>query len=122
MVNVWQVPTGSSLLQQLHDSVGIQRDYAQGRQGEAVGRIRANFLDAICSAVLAEGKYIGLDFVFGDVEVDKFYPLDGQQRLTTLFLLHWYLACRAAVPNRSKMVVYHVGSHTIVTHFLAKIE
>lgn len=80
----------------------IQRDYAQGRQGEAVGRIRANFLDAICSAVLAEGKSIGLDFVFGDVEVDKFFPLDGQQRLTTLFLLHWYLACRAGVSTQGQ--------------------
>jgi hypothetical protein len=44
-----------------------------------------------------------LDFVFGDMaETEgeyqgKFYPLDGQQRLTTLFLLHCYLAWRTGV-------------------------
>ncbi len=34
-------------------------------------------------------------FVYGSVEgigETRFLPLDGQQRLTTLFLLHWYLA------------------------------
>jgi len=80
----------------------IQRDYAQGRQGEVVERIRAGFLDALCDAVKPDGKAIGLDFVYGDVEKDgpkkgSFYPLDGQQRLTTLFLLHWYFAWRAHV-------------------------
>lgn len=37
-----------------------------------------------------------LDFVYGSSkridDVTYFIPLDGQQRLTTLFLLHWYLA------------------------------
>src|SRR5665213_513676 len=76
----------------------IQRDYAQGRQGELVARIRASFLDALCSAIVPSGQTIDLDFIYGDVEKGAFYPLDGQQRLTTLFLLHWYLACRAGVP------------------------
>ena len=73
----------------------VQRDYAQGRLGETVKRIRAQFLSALYHAVIPNGKPIGLDFVYGDVEGDKFYPLDGQQRLTTLFLLHWYLSWRA---------------------------
>ena len=30
----------------------------------------------------------------------RFEPLDGQQRLTTLFLLHWYLAFRTRPPRR----------------------
>jgi uncharacterized protein with ParB-like and HNH nuclease domain len=34
-----------------------------------------------------------LDFVYGSTEqeeeIEKFIPLDGQQRLTTLFLLQW---------------------------------
>src|SRR5262249_45291123 len=37
---------------------------------------------------------LGLDFVYGDVSDGTLRPLDGQQRLTTLFLLHWYLASR----------------------------
>lgn len=68
----------------------IQRDYAQGRKG--VERIRSQFIDAVCTALLPYTKPIELDFVYGDVENGKFMPLDGQQRLTLLFLLHCYLA------------------------------
>jgi len=45
-------------------------------------------------AVASDAK-VGLDFVYGDVEGGTLRPLDGQQRLTTLFLLHWYLGYRA---------------------------
>ncbi|MFY0572889.1 DUF262 domain-containing protein [Archangium lansingense] len=72
----------------------IQRDYAQGRDSDAVARIRANFLDVLHDA-LTTGSPISLDFVYGDVVSGTLRPLDGQQRLTTLFLLHWYLAWRA---------------------------
>ena len=72
----------------------IQRDYAQGRQGEATGRIRRTFLGVLHRA-LTTGPPVGLDFVYGDVGDGVLRPLDGQQRLTTLFLLHWFLAWRA---------------------------
>ena len=74
----------------------IQRDYAQGREGDAVGRIRRAFLDVLHGAVVG-GEPISLDFVYGDVTDGVLEPLDGQQRLTTLFLLHVYLAHRAGV-------------------------
>ncbi len=71
----------------------IQRDYAQGRPGPRVEEIRASFLDVLHGAV--SGDPVGLDFVYGDVDEDgTLLPLDGQQRLTTLFLLHWYLCIR----------------------------
>jgi len=72
----------------------IQRDYAQGREDLAVARIRENFLVVLRDA-LTGGPPLSLDFVYGDVEEGTLRPLDGQQRLTTLFLLHWYLAWRA---------------------------
>jgi hypothetical protein len=72
----------------------IQRDYAQGRDDEKARRIRAAFLDVLYGA-LTGGAPVVLDFVFGAVDKGTFTPLDGQQRLTTLFLLHWYLAARA---------------------------
>lgn len=72
----------------------IQRDYAQGRDSVTVARIRASFLDALHGA-LTTATPISLDFVYGDVVEGTLRPLDGQQRLTTLFLLHWYLAWRA---------------------------
>ena len=67
----------------------IQRDYAQGRKNDAVSRVRERFLDTILDAVNHD-SHLTLDFVYGEIEKGKLIPLDGQQRLTTLFLLHWY--------------------------------
>jgi hypothetical protein len=76
----------------------FQRDYAQGRQDNRVQRIRADFLDTLHAAVVGEAaEAVGLDFVYGGVDAGTLKPLDGQQRLTTLFLLHWYLASRAGL-------------------------
>ncbi len=74
----------------------IQRDYAQGRISPDVNRVRSRFLDALYDAVTKEP--IVLDFIYGDID-DKgiMTPLDGQQRLTTLFLLHWYAAKKAGL-------------------------
>ncbi len=68
----------------------IQRDYAHGRENES--EVRTRFLDAIFDS-LTEENDLDLDFVYGSVsEANKtFIPLDGQQRLTTLYLLHWYI-------------------------------
>ena len=71
----------------------IQRDYAQGREDARTNAIRGTFLDALHDA-LTDDSPVGLDFIYGEVHDGTFEPLDGQQRLTTLFLLHWYLAFR----------------------------
>lgn len=72
----------------------IQRDYAQGRIDSKAERIRHDFLATLHDA-LAGDEPLSLYFVYGDLKNDgTFKPLDGQQRLTTLFLLHWYLAFR----------------------------
>jgi hypothetical protein len=75
----------------------IQRDYAQGRA--SAHEVRSLFLGALHEALLKSPTDptlpLDLDFVYGSIEgedVSAFCPLDGQQRLTTLFLLHWYLA------------------------------
>ena len=70
----------------------IQRDYAQGRQSSEIKRIRKQFLDVLYNALIDDSSPIQLDFVYGSIEKEKLVPLDGQQRLTTLFLLHWYIA------------------------------
>ena len=69
----------------------IQRDYAQGRKNQK--EVRDNFLNAIFNC-LKNNEPIKLDFIYGSVVDSKFQPLDGQQRLTTLFLLHWYGATK----------------------------
>ncbi len=72
----------------------IQRDYAQGRSSEY--EVRASFLEALNQYLIKKLPNRDLDFVYGSLTKDgesfRFVPLDGQQRLTTLFLLHWYLA------------------------------
>ncbi|MEI7846964.1 MAG: DUF262 domain-containing protein [Chloroflexota bacterium] len=78
----------------------IQRDFAQGRPTEST--VREMFLmaldDALRKPIDDPTLPLNLDFIYGSVEQiqneTRFLPLDGQQRLTTLFLLHWYLAWR----------------------------
>lgn len=78
----------------------IQRDYAQGRIQET--QVRKSFLDQLKSVLSDTSAHLDLDFVYGDElsndghEGKCFIPLDGQQRLTTLFLLHYYLSRRDA--------------------------
>lgn len=75
----------------------IQRDYAQGRSDK--GPLRKNFLASLKQAL--DGTLpnrqteMKLDFVYGSVENNIMLPLDGQQRLTTLWLLHWYIALKS---------------------------
>lgn len=73
----------------------FQRDYAQGRKNDTVKQIRTDFLDVIYGALSDDASPVGLDFVYGGVDEGTLRPLDGQQRLTTLFLLHWYVASRS---------------------------
>ena len=71
----------------------IQRDYAQGRKTSK--EVRDNFLNALYGYLDEDKPNRDLDFVYGSLRKingkTDFIPLDGQQRLTTLFLLHWYL-------------------------------
>lgn len=71
----------------------IQRDYAQGRRSHKVDAVRKNFLDSL-HAACSGGAPLLLDFVYGENDGHELLPFDGQQRLTTLFLLHWYAAAR----------------------------
>lgn len=80
----------------------IQRDYAQGRIGEHVNRVRSKLLEDMKKAILGE-KQLDLNFVYGKEEEKKFIPIDGQQRLTTLFLLHLY----AFKEDRNKTEILH---------------
>lgn len=77
----------------------IQRDYAQGRKENDY--IRKTFLKDIKNCLCSEQtKQLTLDFIYGNIECKncddkRFYPLDGQQRLTTLWLVYWYISFKA---------------------------
>jgi hypothetical protein len=75
----------------------IQRDYAQGRETGNIPDLRKYFVESIYSSITGKEK-LELDFVYGTIDESKsFVPLDGQQRLTTLFLLHWYAASKERI-------------------------
>ena len=67
----------------------IQRDYAEGRRTAKIDAIRKNFLNEMLKVVFHPETELKLDFVYGSYRDSAFEPLDGQQRLTTLFLLAW---------------------------------
>ena len=76
----------------------LQRDYAQGRWAQK--EIGKGFVNALIEALDGGDKAKGLhlDFIYGYVEGQdskKLILIDGQQRLTTLWLLHLYLYKRA---------------------------
>lgn len=70
----------------------IQRDYAHGRKDGKSNEIRKNLIKDI-KTCLEGNSVMDFNFVYGTVAKGTFYPVDGQQRLTTLYLLHWFLAC-----------------------------
>lgn len=99
----------------------LQRDYAQGR--DEAKELRVRFLSQILHVLRGEGR-LNLDFVYG---YDKalspnhhpiFYPLDGQQRLTTLWLLHWYLLpSKPAAEEREWLLRFSYRTRSSSTRF-----
>ena len=69
----------------------IQRDYAQGRETVQAQNIRKAFVQRLGEAARNPAKSLNLDLVYmAEKNKDVWVPVDGQQRLTTLFLFHLY--------------------------------
>ncbi|WP_029503849.1 GmrSD restriction endonuclease domain-containing protein [Lachnoclostridium phytofermentans] len=92
----------------------IQRDYAQGRE-ESI-KILEHFLEALYYSI-KKRKNIRLDFIYGNIVNGYFQPLDGQQRLTTLFLLHWYAYMRDIneIKNNDKEILLNFTYETRIS-------
>lgn len=79
-----------------------QRDYAQGRiDGGRIDNIRKVFVEELYRAINVTDKgkekrtcHLGLVFGSYDDAKTTFIAVDGQQRLTTVFLFYWYVAWR----------------------------
>ena len=83
----------------------LQRDYAQGRWAQK--GIGEKFAEALLEVLDGDDKAKGLhlDFIYGYVEEKdskKLILIDGQQRLTTLWLLHLYLYKRLELEGQVK--------------------
>ena len=68
----------------------IQRDYVQGLEENR--HIAKKFLEDIKDSLNESGVH--LDFLYGSEDSGKLILIDGQQRITTLFLLYWYFLLR----------------------------
>ncbi|WP_157487268.1 DUF262 domain-containing protein, partial [Gelidibacter algens] len=98
----------------------IQRDYAQGRSTPEVQRLRKKFVDEYLIKSILKDEAIELDFVYGSILIEIkedekrkiFIPLDGQQRLTTLFLLHFFIALKENRLNEIKNILQRFSYET----------
>lgn len=104
----------------------IQRDYAQGREGKEA--LRKTFLKSLTDALEGTLPYskdnpLILDFIYGTrvktisgkKEKQTTWPLDGQQRLTTLWLLHWYVALHAGKLEEAKKTLSNFTYETRIS-------
>jgi hypothetical protein len=82
----------------------IQRDYAQGRENE-LDKLE-NFLGYIKNNL---DNKVFLDFIYGTSK-EKFIPIDGQQRLTTLFLIYFYVSLEDRFLEEFKNFTYEIRS------------
>lgn len=73
----------------------IQRPYAQGRQDGVCTYVRNTLLNEMFANFKTD-EIFDLNFIYGIIRPsnDEFVMelLDGQQRMTTLFLVYWYIA------------------------------
>lgn len=69
----------------------IQRDYVQDRLYSDLKQEDSDIVGDIVNSLQNNIK-LNLHFVYGKVDNNELIPLDGQQRLTTLFLIHWFLS------------------------------
>lgn len=102
----------------------IQRDYALGRIGKE--KLRQTILKDLKNALdgNSNNDSLKLDFVYGRIENKNLNPLDGQQRLTTLWLLHWFIAHKADKLNEHKEIFKNFSYETRVSsrEFCSKLS
>lgn len=93
----------------------LQRDYVQGG--------RYYIIDAFLNQLLAALKgeiQIDLNYLYGSMENDKsFVPIDGQQRLITLWLLHLYIYTKN---GKNFPVELEFASREFANEFSAKLK
>lgn len=99
----------------------VQRDYAYGRTDEKAKDVRTKMLDNIHDSLSGRQDPIIMDFVYGSkVEGEGMIPLDGQQRLTTLFLIHLYIAKRDG-KDAGELSRFTYATRTSASEFCSKL-
>lgn len=102
------ITTDYSLYKLLENEISIpdyQRGYVQGvKDDKKIEDIRNNFVCDLAQA-LRTGEIVHMGLVYGsnNNSTEAFAAVDGQQRLTTDFLLHLYLARRVPLSSDDEL-------------------
>jgi len=103
------------------DAEPMHLDFVYGRiEGKNQKLVFAKNKEAIENILLAVKGYadqcniefdpkIKVPETINDTTNSNFIPLDGQQRLTTLYLLHWYLLKSIQIENKTEFLKYLSG-------------
>lgn len=86
---------------------GIQRHYVQGANNPKAESVRKQFIKEIFTAIEEKQNEFNLHFIYGPINTDgedSFVPVDGQQRLTTLWLIARYAAEKAEPSDRKDLL------------------
>ena len=94
----------------------LQRDYVQGEYPDIIKPFIVELL-----AALKGDKKIDLNYIYGSNENNAFVPIDGQQRLITLWLLHLYLYVLQG-NGKSFNVALRFYSREFANEFSAKLS
>lgn len=87
-----------------------QRDYVQGNYGRVCKKLLCDIKDSFINS-----KKLDLGFIYGSIKNDYFEPVDGQQRLTTLFLLYAYIFVVTKDIDKLKKLVERFDYQTRLT-------
>ena len=85
---------------------GIQRHYVQGSNTSKAYSVRIQFVNEIFS-LIENNEELHLHFIYGPIDTDgedSFVPVDGQQRLTTLWLIARYATERLSGIEQDKVL------------------
>lgn len=86
---------------------GIQRHYVQGAKNPKAESVRKLFIKEIFTAIEEKQDDFNLHFIYGPINTDgedSFVPVDGQQRLTTLWLISRYAVEKAESSDRKDLL------------------
>ena len=85
---------------------GIQRHYVQGANNPKAESVRKQFVKEIFKAIEKQ-EILNLHFIYGPINTDgedSFVPVDGQQRLTTLWLIARYAVEKTDITIRKDLL------------------
>lgn len=85
---------------------GIQRHYVQGANNPKAESVRKQFVKEIFKAIEKQ-EVLNLHFIYGPINTDgedSFVPVDGQQRLTTLWLIARYAVEKTDITIRKDLL------------------